>query len=418
MKQIFIFFATCLIFSSFTVEDPIKLTVKDILSSTQKERRFINSQKSIDFLSDLNFNTPILKDLGFRYGADDISSARQQFALGAGFNSLGMMKKQDALKKAQINKYQSKKEILAAQVIKERYDDIVDVYFAQMLLAKQRTLDTLLNQRNAAFKMALQKGLSVKIKDLVETEEDLRQLNSSMIETQNIHSLGFHRIKDYLGLQNEFIFSFDNIISVVQINKIVQQIKINKIFLTPEIKLLQNDIGLAQAELSVEEASFNQILDGVQVIYEKAPKNDFTIKDFAFRVSFNFPIKGNLRPKQNEFLMDIKEAENDYHFTYFETDRKVKMQLMKLDNMLKQHQQSVEKMQKSLAKSFLNTPSVSSTLSPMDIIDLKIIEQKKEIDLVQTQFSLLREFINLLDLAGDLVKTPYKNYLSNNLENW
>lgn len=418
MKQIFIFLASCLIFWSFTTEDPIKLTVKDILASTQKERRFVNSQKSIDFLTDLNFHTPLLKDLGFRYGADDISSAKQQFALGVGFNSLGMMKKQDALKKAQINRYQSKKEVLTAEVIKERYVDIVDVYFAQTLLAKQQFLDTLLNQRNAAFKLALQKGLTVKIKDLVETEEDLRQLNSDIIETQNIRSSGFYRIKDYLGLQNEFVFSFDNVISVAQIKNIVQQIKGNKTFLTPEIKSLQNDIGLVQAELSLEEASFNQILDGVQLIYEKAPKNDFTIKDFAFRVSFNIPIKGNLRPKQNELLMDIKEAENDYHFMYFETDRKVKMQLMKLDNMLKQYQQSVEKMQKSLAKSFLNTPSVSSTLSPTDIIDLKIIEQKKEIDLVQTQFSLLKEFIALLDLTGDLVKIPYKNYLSNNLENW
>ncbi len=418
MKQILIFSAACLLLWSFTIEDPIKLTVRDILSSSQKERRFVNSQKSIDFLNNLNFHTPILKDMGLRYGADDITNSKQQYAVAFSFNALGMMKKQDALKKAQINKYLSKKEMLTAEVIKERYDDIVDVYFAQILLNKQQFLDTLLNQRNAAFKLALQKGLNVKIKDLVETEEDLRQLSLSLTETQSIRSTGFHRIRDYLDLKSEFVFTCDNLISVPKIKNITNQIKANKALMTPEIKSLQNNIGLAQAELTVEETSFNQILDGVQLIYEKAPKNDFTIKDFAFRLSFNIPIKGNLRPKQNELLMDIKEAENDYHFTYFETDRKVKMQIMKLENMFKQYQQCVEKLDNSLAKSFLNTPSVSSTLSPMDIIDLKIIQQKKEIDLAQSQFSMVKEFITLLDLTGDLVKVPYKNYLSNNLDNW
>lgn len=418
MKQLLISFSTCLLLWSFIIEDPIKLTVKDILLSSQKERRFINSQKSIDFLSNLNYNTPMLKNIGLRYGADDITNSKQQFALAFGFNAHGVKNKQNALKKAQINQYLSKKEALTANVIKERYDDAINLYFAQMLLKKQQLLDTLINQKNAAFKLALQKGLTVKIKDLVETEEDVRQLNIALSETQSTLFKDYDRIKDYLSLKTDFIFTFENMITHNQIGKIVKQIKDNKAILTPDIVSAQNDIALAQAELNLEETEFNQILDGVQIIYEKAPKNDFTIKDFAFRVSFNIPLKGNLRPKKNALLLDAKEAENDYYFTYFETERNVKMQTLKLDYLLKQLQQYHEKTDKSLAKSFLNTPSVFSTLSSTDIIDLRIIQQKNEIDLTQKHFTLMKEYLILLDLTGYLVKMPYKNYLSNNLESW
>ncbi len=428
MRKTLFVILCCMMLSAAPIDDPIKLTAKDILSSVQKERRFVNSQKSIEFLNSLNFRTPYLREMRFRYGADDITNSKQQYALGFGFSAWGIAKRQQAFKTAQINTYQAKKEILAAEIIKERYDDIADIYFSQKLLQKQQSLDSLLQQRQAAFKTSLQRGLPVRIKDLVETEEDLRQLKQEMNESQALYVKTYNQIRNYLDLSNDFIFRFDNIISVNQMSKIIFQINANKVIQTPEIKLLQDNIGLAQAELSLEEAAFKKIFDDIQVIYEKAPKNDFTIKDFAFRVGVNIPIKGNFRTKQNDILMEIKDAENDYNFTYFETDRNVKMQIMKLDNKVKQYQQNLEQLHNSLAQTILNatnnknnkesTVALAAALTPMDIIDLKIIQQKKEVDLIVSQYELVREFVLLLNLTGELSKTPYRNYLSANLENW
>lgn len=428
MRKILLLLFCCMMLSAKTIDDPIKLTAKDILLSVQKERRFVNTQKSIDYLNSLNFRTPYLKDMRFRYGADDITNSKQQYALGFGFSAWGIAKRQQELKKAQLNTYQSKKEIQTAEIIRERYDDIADIYFSQKLLQKQQSLDSLLFQRQAAFKTSLQRGLTVKVKDLVETEEDLRQLKQEINETQGLYTMTYNRIRSYLDLSNEFIFRFDNMISVNQISKLIFQINANKIIQTPEIKLLQNNIGLAQAELNLEEAAFKKIFDDVQVIYEKAPKNDFTIKDFAFRVGVNIPIKGNLRTKQNSILMDIKDAENDYNFTYFETDRKIKMQILKLEHKIKQYQQNLEQLQNSLAKTILDATyskntkessiALAAALSPMDIIDLKIIQQKKEVDLIMSQYELVKDFILLLNFTGELTKTPYRNYLSANLEGW
>lgn len=428
MRKLLLTILSCMLLSAASIDDPIKLTAKDILSSVQKERRFVNSQKSIEYLNSLNFRTPYLREMRFRYGADDITNSKQQYALGLGFSAWGVAKRQQALKAAQLNTYQAKKEILTAEIIKERYDDIVDIYFSQKLLQKQQLLDSLLQQRQAAFKISLQRGLTVKIKDLVETEEDLRQLKQEINESQALYAATYNQIRSYLDLSNDFIFRFDNMISVNQMSKIIFQINTNKVIQTPEIKLLQNNIGLAQAELSLEEAAFKKIFDDIQVIYEKAPKNDFTIKDFAFRIGVNIPIKGNFRTKQNDILMEIKDAEIDYNFTYFETDRNVKRQTLKLDNKIKQYQQNFEQLQNSLAQTILNATNnknnkessaeLAAAITPLDIIDLKIIQQKKEVDLIISQYELVREFILLLDLTGELSKIPYRNYLSATPEYW
>ena len=417
MKQTVFILLVWLIISAFA-DDPIQISVKDVLSSTLKERRFLNSQKNIDFANGLNYRLPVVSDLGFRYGADDLLKSKQQFAMTFGFNSFRKIREQSSIKNAQINLYLAKKDILTGQVIKERYKDIVDVYCTSAVINNQKRLDTLLNQRNIAFKTALQKGLPVKIKDLVETEEDMRNLRVSLSETQNIYATGYQRIRDYLGVQQAVALNFGNFISVTKLENVLNTLKMTHAWQTPEVKMRQNQVNLAQAELKLEEADFHQVFDGVQLVYERAPKNDFTIKDFSYRVGVKIPLKGNFRPKQNELLLDIKDAENDYNFASFETERQVKMQILKVESTLKLYYESLERLNNSLAKSFLSTPSVFSTLSATDIIDLKIIQQKKEIDLAQAHYKLITDYIALLDMTGNLVYTPYKNYLSDGLEKW
>lgn len=417
MKQTLVIGLIGLLLSAFS-EDPIQISVKDVLASTLKERRFVNSQKNIDFANSLNYQLPIFSDLGFKYGADDLLKSKQQFAMTLGFNSFRKIREQAAIKNAQINLYLAKKDILTEQVIKERYKDIVDVYCTDAVISNQKRLDTLLNQRNIALKTALQKGLSIKIKDLVETEEDMRNLRTALSETQNIYVASYQRIKDYLGMQNAVALNFDNFISVTKLENVLKSLKMTHAWQTPEVKMRQNQISLAQAELKLEEADFHQIFDGVQIVYERSPKNDFTIKDFSYRLGVKIPLKGNFRPKQNELLLDIKEAENEYNFASFETERMVKIQILKVENTLKLYYETQEKLNNSLAKNFLSTPSVYVSLTATDIVDLKIIQQKKEIELAQVYYKLISEYIALLDLTGNLVYMPYKNYLSDALEKW
>lgn len=417
MKNFYLVVSLWLLASSFT-EDPIKISVKDILTSVQKERRVTTSSQSLDFLNKLDYRIPILKDLGLKYGTDDLTNSRRQYSASFGFNNFKMIKEQQAIKSAQSSVYQSKRDLVLSQVVQERYMNIVDVHFTETILSQQRTLDTFLNQKNTVLKTSLQKGIPIKVKDLVETEDDIRSLQVAAAEMDNIRLLSYQRIKEYMGVQSPFTLVSNSFVTVAKLEEVLNGIKANRNYQTAELKMSQSRMNLSQAELRLEEASFKQFFDGFQLIYEHKNKTELSTQDFSFRVGFNIPLKGNLRPKQNELLLDIKEAESEYQMTFYETDRETKTQILRIENLLKQYRLCLESLNKSLSNSLLSNPSVMATLSPSDIIDLKIIQQKKNIELVKSEFELVKEYIKLLDITGDLTYSPYRNFLSNSLEKW
>lgn len=417
MRNLLLITSLLLLFCSFS-EDPIKISVREILSSVMKERRVMNNLQTIDYLNGLNYRLPILKDVGFKYGTDDLTNTKRQYATSLGFNTFKIIKEQASLKNAHINLYQAKRDMLLNQVLQERYMDMVDAYFSQNLLDKHNQLDSLLNQKQTVLKKSLQKGLPIKVKDLVETEDDLLNVRLALSEMNNVWSLSHQRIQEYVIVQKPFVISFDNFISITKLEEILHVIKTNKNLQTPELKINQSRINVSKSELRLEEAQFKQYFDGFQLIYQQKNKTDFSSLDFSFRIGVNFPIKSNFRPKQNALLLDLKETENDYQFALFQTERTLKTQLLMMENLIKQYRSSLDALNNSLSINLLNTPSVLATLLPADIIDLKIIQQRKNIELVKMNYGLLKEYIKLLVITGDLTYSPYRNYLSNNLEKW
>jgi outer membrane protein TolC len=272
--------------------------------------------------------------------------------------------------------------------------------------------------RNGTLKLALQKGMTVKVKDLVETEEHLKTVRSNMQGLQNILKAGYQQIQQYVGIQHEVALNFNDFISVSKVENIVNLLKTNKLRNSPELRAFQSKMNLVQTALKLDEADFNSYFDNFQLNYSIKAANAFSPKDFGIRLGINIPIKGNFRPKQNEYLLDMKMAENEYNFAAFEQDRLTKLQMVKVENLLKQYKTVTEQANQGLAKNMLENEAVSMRLSAADIIDLKILQHEKEADLIKINHELVREYIVLLELTGDLVYSPLKNYLSNQLEKY
>jgi hypothetical protein len=371
-----------------------------------------------DFVNELNYRLPLIKSVGLKYGTDDISNSKRQYAATFGVNSFKTIKAQEGFKAAQVKLFDAQKNISYNEVLQARYIDMVEMYFAHHFLGKQQLLDTLLNQKITVLKTSLQKGIAIKVKDLAETEDDIKTLRLALIATDDKKAVSYDKIKTYMKIQHQFVMSFDNFITVKRIENVVNSFKNNQKTRPPELEARENRIQLSKSELKIEEANFHQWFDGVQVIYEQKNKTDFSTQDFSFRVGFNIPIKGNFRPKQNELLIEAREAAQALEMESYNTEKYVKAQLIHLDNLLKQYYLCAVLAENSLSNNILNTPSVISTLPPMDIIDLKILQAKKNIELMKIQYEVFKAYIDLLGTTGALIATPHKNYLHNLLEKW
>lgn len=404
-----------LVVSSFFV-NPIPISVKDILKSVQKDQRISNIALTDNLSESVNNRLPILKDLGFKYGTDDLTDAKQQYAIALGFNSFKMIKEQQSINTAQFNLYQAKRTALLRDLMMERYTDITDFHFAKALINTNHSLENLLKKKNTILKTSLENGISIKIKDLVETEEDLKELENSLTKMNGLLMVSQQKIQNYLGIQKAFVLDVDNFITIDKLKETLLSIKKNKNLVFPDLHVSDNKIQLAEAEMRLEEAAHKQIFEQFQLTYERKAKQEDTSRDFAFRLGFNIPLKSGLKAKQNKLVLELKEAEDDRQFVLYNTYKQIKTLVFKIENLIEQYEANQALVSSGFSYTILNTPEVAATLSPSDIMDLKIIQHKKSNTLIKLRYELVKEYIKLLDLTGCLIDAPYKNYLSNTLE--
>ena len=55
-------------------------------------------------------------------------------------------------------------------------------------------------------------------------------------------------------------------------------------------------------------------------------------------------------------------------------------------------------------------------MSALELLDLKLSQQKTELELAKIDYTILQEYLDLLSSTDLLGKIPYKNYLSSGLE--
>lgn len=391
--------------------------MKDVLATARKDDRLGYNQKSLTLLKGMDYRLPLLQKLDLRYGTDDYGVDRSQYAMGFSFNTFSQMRNQLALKKAQLGIYEAQNDYLVQQAILERYNILTDIYFSNQLLDKFKTLETLLNLKNTTQREMLQRGLDVRIKDIVDNENDKNSLQLSQSNLETILGNNYQKLKIFLGKQTDLDIDFKDIISVKQVENIVNDVKKRIDFQTPELKLRKTQIGLANAELNLENATNKEYFSSFQLGFQQKPKTNLFDNPF-FRLGFNVPLMGNSRLKRNELALDIKEAEDHFNLSFLTTQRGIKLQIVLIESLLKKYYLFYEKNDKSIIKNILNNKKLTAELTASDLLDLKILQQKADIEIVKITNDLTREYVSLLDKVGLLTASPNKNYLSVSLENW
>ena len=74
--------------------------------------------------------------------------------------------------------------------------------------------------------------------------------------------------------------------------------------------------------------------------------------------------------------------------------------------------------EKNLAVSILADPALRAQVSPTELLELKLLREKKQFARLKLARELTLEYLNLLYLNGNLVQKPLLNYLSAGLEPW
>jgi hypothetical protein len=404
----------CLLLLLSSSDDPVKVTMNELLATAKKDPKLTTNQQTLAFINTLNYNLPYLQKAEFRFGADVFDLGGQQYGINLVPNTLGQKRMQNAIKSTELNKSMAENSILLHQSLSERYRILTEVRFNQSFYEKEKTLESLLNQKKETLKKMIQQGLNVSVKDIADTENDRYDIQLNLLETEAKLAETNETVKQILGTSKEVLISFSNEIEVKDIEKVVKSIKESKNSATPEILFAKTEIEAEKAALNLENATNKEILRGVQLV--SSPKSNTFLNSLGLRFTLGIPITGNSRLKRNELALDLKKAENKEFLLQNDTKKTIQIQIVTLENLIKKYNIYADKAENSLIKSLLNNTQLVAEMNAAELLDLKLSQQKTEVELVNIEYSILKQYLELLENTGLIVAMPLKNYLSVGLE--
>ena len=408
-----------LLLAAIKPADPIKIGMKEVLASVNQDEQWRLSLQTADWLGKQNYQSPLLQKLELRLGSNDLSLSRQQYGIRLSPNAFGQSKYQQKQQNAQMGLLQAETEIYWNQALLQRYKAIAEYYYANQLLTTARGLDSLLQDQTRGLRAMVRQGLGIKIKDLVENEQDQQAIQLDLSQYQGDQQQARERIRQFLASSAEVELDLQNFISIARIVQIVTDMsKIQTSPLFAETKVRQAQAGLVQSEIDLLKKRNEQYLSFFQFGYERAPKTPTLDDDLFIRLGLNIPLGSNNRLKNNELALELYEAKAKSTISTARHTQELALQQLKTSQLLQAYQLRETQEEKNLAVSILSDPELRAQISPLELLELKLLRQKKQFDRLKLAHQLTQEYLNLLYLNGNLVQKPLLNYLSTGLEPW
>jgi hypothetical protein len=395
-------------------QDPIKTTMNSILATAKTDAKLSYNQQMPQFTNQLNYKLPMIRKLEFKVGTEDFDLTSQQYGISISPNTLGQMRRQEEMKATEIRVSEAENNVYIHQALVERYQALVDVNYATVLSQKEKVLETLLTQKNTTLKSMIQRGVEVRIKDIADTENDRYAVQLALLQLETNIAASYEKLRQFVGTSSEILVNFDNMMHVNDMEKIINTIKTYQTIQTPEMSLAKTETQAKRAALSLENASNKEILSTIQVV--DAPRAKDFFNNFGVRFTLSVPLTGNTRLKRNELTIDLKKAENKENILRLNNQKEVQYQIVKIENLIKKYRIYADKSENSLIKSLLNNARLTAEMSATELLDLKLTQQKTEVELAKIEYDITNEYIALLSSTNLLGSTPLKNYLSCGLD--
>lgn len=408
-----------LFFLSFTgYVDPIKVTMKEILASVNQDEQWRLSQQTITWFGQQNHQSPLLQKLEFRLGSNDLSLTRQQYGIRASPNAFGLSKYQRQYQQAQSGVLQAEAEVYWNEALLQRYEAIVAYHFAQELAAANQKLDSLLQTQEQVFRSMLREGLELKIKDVVENEQDRQALQLDRTKYQHEREQAQVAIRQFIAGSGELNLELQNFITVARIEQALASMVNGLEVPLAEAKIRQAQLSLVQSEMDLLKMRNREYISFFQFGYERAPKTPTLDDDLFLRLGLNIPLNTKNRMKNNELNLEMYEVNAKNTLALSRRKQEVDLQSSKVRQLLQEYKLLKEQEEKNLLLQILADPTLRASVSPAELVEIKLLQQKKQVARLKLSQELTQEYVQLLYLNGQLMQKPLLNYLSTNLEPW
>lgn len=400
-----------LLFGATLIQAQERLTLNSFLSSTIDSNLVDQDSTTISLLSNKNYNIPLIKSTQFRLETRRFIETFQEFSVRIKPNNFREISSQKNIYANKIQEVRLENKIKINESLKNRYLLAIDYIFnkktAILYAIKQQQLKDKLDLLGH---QVLHEDFEVK--DVIESEEDLLAINLKIIQLRKIKK----DLEDYLKkvlVLNTVSIETSNLISPEQIINFPFSDSISNEYLFVTLQKLK--INTLENEMSLSIAKSNQLLDFVQAKYIGKSENLFE-DNLSIGLAINLPFFAAARQDKSEFYFEKTIKQNSLNDALKKHQLKVSFAKNEFETSKVNYTVLQKQYENSSVTSIYKAYQKMEGVSPLLLLNLKILQNKKDIEILKFEHELYKAYIEFLSLNEQLFQEPLLNYLSPSLE--
>jgi hypothetical protein len=374
-----------------------------------------------------NSGLPIVEDLEVRLRNEAWDINRLRYTLRVqphGWGESGAARKYNS---QLVNCYELKLRLIKDNALLDRYIDILD-------LMEQSELEECYKELIAVYedqiKVMEQKKNDVAIfnlNDLIDGEDKNTKANSQLFELQRTNSSTHMRIALSLGDTGFYAFDTTGFVDVDSVIKKIEShsfgVDTNNVcheYFSKRASLALARYGLERAEKRQYVSYLDFAYDNGEMITESAHKSagkKYNL-DNAYSVEIGIKIpdltmaRSDIARRKADFFSEKENYEN----RKVELVGKIEKDIQDLRSFIAQYRFLKARESEVDATSSLKKYLQISGIDPLLLLSIKERIVKNHIEISKLKFSILRNYIRVMDFGGELAKPPLRNFLSRNQE--
>ncbi|MEP1306143.1 MAG: hypothetical protein ABJM22_09640 [Balneola sp.] len=383
-------------------------SMSDFLLTAFEDINTRGYDKSINFLSPKNYRLPVVEDLEFRFGNDELTLEDQQYAIRFRPGNPWKIRRNNALFNATKKELSIRKQIQYQENLENRYELAADYLLKIQLLNIEQQKFSLIQKRVDIFNTNMESSL-FDAKDFVDAKLD--QVDA--ITNQEELSVSLLQVKREISskLQQSIIdWSTESLISVTAIDSVTEIINTNSLS-SLELDLLVQRIKVAKSEVRLEKADFDIGYFQTEYYPEKDRDSDYGI---AFGISI--PIFKSNKSQVAERKLDEIELNGELATEQYQDSVKRITEYEYLKSLITQHEVLIERIKELDLETLSKNLSQIEDNNPLTILELQEgLVKLKELQLKSYE-RVVEQYIEFLSTFNVLTQLPLTNYLTESLE--
>lgn len=390
------------------------LSTSDILASAKQQYVLNLQQQRVDFLKNSKFKLPIVDEMEFRTETNDFKLAEQQYVLRGRFHTKAQQQAHADFQQAKIELNTIEEQLLMQDLLRDRYDAIVEVSYFEKLLEAKKEQKILLEDRMTVLKKSINLP-KFNILDLIDAEDDLHEADRNILRLKNALTLAQQKIFRYSN-QRGYLNTDDlRLIDIEQVMKMARSLSTEPSSAHAALVKRNLNVNLAAKEQAIRRTQEENTIDYFQAQIGGTDDNGFQ-QNFSLGMGITIPV----RNRQRENLDELEFEKIDEGLKYQELKVQLKERMakirMEMETQYELNQLLSQQLENSQADEVLKQYQKIAGASPIAMLKLKGSQFNKELEQFSIQQDIYVLFVELLDASGKMMELPLRNYLETNLE--